>query len=138
MLCYVTVTSLSRCGYFGNVETNEANRTYEFRWMQNVGENEMENCVRPCDAADEKLISLFRFETTSADPSQMWLKFWQNAPVWSEQEKTKNFQFSFEYFLLWINCEMETDIWGQLALEASTVYVTDGSNVKRSPFAETV
>lgn len=33
---------------------------------------------------------------------------------------------------------METDIWGQLALEASTVYVTDGSNVKRSPFAETV
>lgn len=33
---------------------------------------------------------------------------------------------------------METDIWGQLALEASTVYVTDGSNVKRSPFAATV
>lgn len=33
---------------------------------------------------------------------------------------------------------METDIWGQLALEASSVYVTDGSNVKRSPFAETV
>lgn len=33
---------------------------------------------------------------------------------------------------------METDIWGQLALEASTVYVTDGSNVKRSPFADTV
>lgn len=31
---------------------------------------------------------------------------------------------------------METDIWGQLALEASTVYVTDGT--KRSPFAETV
>lgn len=33
---------------------------------------------------------------------------------------------------------METDIWGQLALEASSVYVTDGSNVKRSPFADTV
>lgn len=31
---------------------------------------------------------------------------------------------------------METDIWGQLALEASTVYLTDG--VKRSPFADTV
>lgn len=34
---------------------------------------------------------------------------------------------------------METDIWGQLALEASSVYVTDGTtNVKRSPFADTV
>lgn len=31
---------------------------------------------------------------------------------------------------------METDIWGQLALEASSVYLTDGS--KRSPFADTV
>lgn len=31
---------------------------------------------------------------------------------------------------------METDIWGQLALEASQVYLTDG--VKRSPFADTV
>lgn len=33
---------------------------------------------------------------------------------------------------------METDIWGQLALEASSVYVTDGSNIKRNPFADTV
>lgn len=33
---------------------------------------------------------------------------------------------------------METDIWGQLALEASSVYVTDGSNVKRSQFYDTV
>lgn len=33
---------------------------------------------------------------------------------------------------------METDIWGQLALEASSVYLTDGSNVKRSPFYLTV
>lgn len=30
---------------------------------------------------------------------------------------------------------METDIWGQLALEASSVYVADG---QRSPFADTV
>lgn len=39
---------------------------------------------------------------------------------------------------------METDIWGQLALEASSVYVsngsnvTNGSNVKQNPFAATV
>lgn len=37
---------------------------------------------------------------------------------------------------------METDIWGQLALEASSVYVTDGdaaaANLKRNPFANTV
>lgn len=32
---------------------------------------------------------------------------------------------------------METDIWGQLALEASSVYVTDGPHVKR-PFCDTV
>lgn len=32
---------------------------------------------------------------------------------------------------------METDIWGQLALEASSVYVTDGANVKR-PLCDTV
>lgn len=31
---------------------------------------------------------------------------------------------------------METDIWGQLALEASQVYLSDGT--KRSPFADTV
>lgn len=31
---------------------------------------------------------------------------------------------------------MEIDIWGQLALESTQVYLTDG--VKRSPFADTV
>lgn len=30
---------------------------------------------------------------------------------------------------------MDTDIWGQLALEASQVYLSDGA---RSPFADTV
>lgn len=33
---------------------------------------------------------------------------------------------------------METDIWGQLALEASSGYFIDGLNVKRNPFADTV
>lgn len=38
---------------------------------------------------------------------------------------------------------METDIWGQLALEASSVYLTDGdgtaqSGPKRNPFRHTV
>lgn len=32
---------------------------------------------------------------------------------------------------------METDIWGQLALEATSVYLGDGL-VKRSPFEDTV
>ena len=32
--------------------------------------------------------------------------------------------------------EMDMDIWGQLAVEASQVYLTDGT--KRSPFADTV
>lgn len=31
---------------------------------------------------------------------------------------------------------MDSDIWGQLALEPSSVYLTDGS--KRIPFADTV
>lgn len=32
---------------------------------------------------------------------------------------------------------MDSDIWGQLALEGTSIYLTDGL-VKRSPFADTV
>lgn len=32
--------------------------------------------------------------------------------------------------------DISTDIWGQLAVEASQMYLTDGP--KRSPFADTV
>lgn len=32
--------------------------------------------------------------------------------------------------------DLKTDVWGQIALEATQVYLTDG--VYRSPFADTV
>lgn len=34
--------------------------------------------------------------------------------------------------------EISTDIWGQIALESTSMYVVDASGKLRSPFADTV
>lgn len=46
-------------------------------------------------------------------------------------------KYTYKVYLIVLPMDVSPDVWGQLALEASQVYLTDGTAAK-SPFAGTV